>query len=196
MKKNKALTLVELLIASSIFVIVMVTIYSAFHSGIFGYRNIDENINIYQTARSILERINLDLRNSFTYSTDESKFEGENNRLGFLTLVDSYREENIVQDYAYVSYKLGENKFMRLCRKNQEAINDKSETEPEEMASDIDGINFSYGYIDPADKSLKWKESWDNLKALPIAVRVKLTLKNKTKQEFERIVYLPLADIK
>ena len=143
MKKNKALTLVELLIASSIFVLVMTTIYSAFHTGMFGYRNIDENINVYQTARLILGRINLDLRNSFVYSADESKFEGESNKLRFLTLVDSYQGNQIVQDYAFVSYEWEKNKLMRVCRKNKESLNEESEIPSEEMASDIDGINFS-----------------------------------------------------
>ncbi|MCX5715091.1 MAG: prepilin-type N-terminal cleavage/methylation domain-containing protein, partial [Candidatus Omnitrophica bacterium] len=68
MKKTKAFSLVELLIASAIFAVVMVSIYSAFRTGIFGYKNIRENIEIYQSARFILERINLDLRNAFAYS--------------------------------------------------------------------------------------------------------------------------------
>ena len=221
MKLVKALTLVELLIASSIFVVVMVTIYSAFHSGIFGYRNIEETLDVYQTARSILGRINLDLRNSFAYSEDETKFVGEKNKISFLTLVDTYRQDKIVQDYAFVFYGIGkyktflttenqlkviakrfscklgdDNKLMRLCRKNQEALKEDSEIQPEEMADNVEKLNFTYFYFDTADSKLKEKDSWDHPKNLPVAVKVSLTIKAKIEQKFERTIYLPLAKVK
>lgn len=197
MKLVKALTLVELLIASSIFVVVIVTIYSAFHSGIFGYRNIEETLDVYQTARSILGRINLDLRNSFAYSEDETKFVGEKNKISFLTLVDTYRQDKIVQDYAFVSCKLGDdNKLVRLCRKNQEALKEDSEIQPEEMADNVEKLNFTYFYFDTADSKLKERDSWDDPKNLPVAVKVSLTIKAKLEQKFERTIYLPKALVK
>lgn len=197
MKPVKALTLIELLIASSIFVVVIVTIYSAFHSGIFGYRNIEETLDVYQAARSILERINLDLRNSFAYSEDETKFVGEKNKISFLTLVDTYRQDKIVQDFAFVFYKFeGDNKLLRLCRKNQEALKEDSEIQPEEMADNIEKLNFTYFYFDTADNKLKEKDSWDASKNLPVAVKVNLTIKAKIEQKFERTIYLPLAKVK
>ena len=99
-------TLVELLITSSIFLVVMSMLYLAFQSGIFGYRNIEETINLYQTAREILERLNLDLRNSVVYSDEDTKFIGTKNEVSFLTLVNTYSEDTLVQDYAYILYKL------------------------------------------------------------------------------------------
>jgi len=192
MKKTKAFTLVELLIASSIFAIIMLTIYSAFHTGIFSYRNIERAIDAHQAAGQILERINLDLRNSFVYSADETRFEGKNKQISFLALVDSYQEDKIAQDYTFISYGLEGDKLMRLCRKNQEALNDRAEIRPEEMADNVD-IVFSYFYIDPADNSLKEKDIWDDQKNLPAAVKINLTLNGKTESNFERIIYLPLA---
>jgi len=186
-------TLVELLITSSIFVVIMLTIYSAFHTGIFSYRNIQDSIDTHQAAGQILERINLDLRNCFVYSADETRFEGKNKQISFLALADSYQEDNIVQDYAFISYGLEGDKLMRLCRKNLEALNDKSEIKPEEMADNVD-IVFSYFYIDRADNSLKEKEIWNDPKNLPTAVKINLTLKGKTELNFERIIYLPLAN--
>ena len=192
----RAFTLVELLIASAIFLVVMLPIYSAFQSGIFGFRNIEETIDIYQTARQILERMNLDLRNSFAYSQDDAKFIGTKNEVSFLTLVDTFGEDTIVEDYAYVSYKLEENKLMRLCRKNKEALNDKSKIESDEMSSNIEKIDFSYGYIDLADQSLKFKDLWSGPDTpgeqgtLPVAIKVILTLKNKIKQDFQRTIFL------
>ncbi|MBM3253643.1 MAG: hypothetical protein FJZ16_05285 [Candidatus Omnitrophica bacterium] len=193
MRRIKAFTLVELLITSLIFVVVILTIYSAFRTGIFGYRNIEGTINVYQTARLILERINLDLRNSFNYSEDETKFMGDENNLSFLSLVDTFSEDKIIQEYAFISYNLKGDKLMRLCRKNQEALNDKSRIEPEEMASNIEGITLRYGHIGTSQQQIEWKDIWNDTKASPIAIKVKLTLRDKTRREFERMIFLPLV---
>lgn len=198
MKKIKAVTLIELLIASSIFVVLMLSIYSAFHTGIFGYRNIEEAINISQGARQILERINLDLRDSFAYAKDQTKFTGNKNDISFLALIDTFNENKIMQDYAFVSYALKGDKLMWLCRKNKDSLNDKSEVQPEELSANIKEIIFSYGNIVTAGQPLQWKDSWasqgdpeEEQKVLPLAVKVKLTLKNRAEQDFERTIFLP-----
>lgn len=187
--RNKAVTLIELLIASSIFAITAVTVYSAFNSGVFGSKNIEEAIGVYQGARQILERINLDLRNSFAYSDEETKFTGGPDALSFLTLTDSYKEDKIAQDYTFVAYAFTDNKLTRLHRKNKDALNDESETETEEMAQ-AEAVTFSYGFIEDSGGTLQWNDSWDDPKALPVAVRIVLSLKNKIKQDFERTIYL------
>ena len=195
MKNYKGFTLIELLIASTIFMVLAVTVYSAFHTGIFGYRNIEETIDVYQAARLILERLDLDLRNSFVYSDAQAKFSGNKNEVSFLTLVDTYREDKLLPEYAFVSYKLEANKLLRLCRKNQESLKEKSEVQPDEMATNIKELSFNFGYLDPVDSSLKFKDSWgstpDEQKTLPMAVKVNLTLKGKAGYGFERTIFLP-----
>jgi len=192
MKKiNKAVTLIELLIASSIFAIVMVTIYSAFHTGLFGYRDIEENIDIYQTARIILERLNLDLRNSFAYSQDETKFSGNNHEISFLTLAENFSEDKLILNYAFVSYKLEGKDLLRLFRRNQEALNDSAEIEPQELSSNVEDLIFSYGFIESGSEGIKWKDSWEDKKAFPVAVKAKLIITGKKKEEFERTIYFP-----
>ena len=195
-------TLVELLIACSIFLVVMSTIYSAFHSGVFGYRNIDETINAWQSARYILERINLELRNSFSYSAQDSRFLGSKNDISFLALVDTFAPGGTLEeDYASVSYKLEGLKLIRLCRKGQDSLKEKSETQPEELYSNIEQMSFAYGYIDESG-SLQFQDSWpgqgspQEAKKLPVAVKVDLTLKNRMKDNFTRTIFLPLAEAK
>lgn len=197
-QQNKALTFLELLIATSILVVVMVTIYAAFRSGIFGYRDIEHTLDIYQSVRSILNRIDLDLKNSFVYKDDDAKFNGSEKTISFLALVDTFKEESLAQDFTFVAYKLNGNKLMRLCRKNQEALKEKSEILPEEMADSV-SIKFAYGYIpqEKQEKQIEFKESWGNeeneKKTPPLAVRVELTSEGALKQKFVRTVYLPLA---
>lgn len=193
-------TLLELLIASAIFSIIMVTVYSAFHTGIFGYKDIEETVDVYQTARQVLGRINLDLRNSFIYSENEAKFLGNNSGVSFLTTVDTFYNEKAVPVYAFVAYQVEGDKIMRLCRTGQESLNENSQIEPEEMAKGVENIIFSYGYINGAEQDIKWKDTWgaagDSLeeqKILPNAVKVKLTIKNNVKYNFERTIFIPLG---
>lgn len=191
---SHAFTLVELVIASAIFSVLMSTIYLSFHTGIFGYRNIEDTMNIYQSARQILERINLDLRNSFVYSNEKSWFSGNKNETAFLTLVDTFSENNPRLTYAFVSYRLESDKLMRLCRKDKESLNEKSKTQSEEMSSGVEELIFSYGYINPLTQSMEWKDSWDDPKRLPSAVKIRLTIKNKSRQNFERTIFMPQAE--
>ncbi|MDP1852600.1 MAG: prepilin-type N-terminal cleavage/methylation domain-containing protein [Candidatus Omnitrophota bacterium] len=193
-KSKKGFSLVELLVAVSLFAVVMLSIYTSFGAGMSGYKDIEENIEISQAARQVLERMNLDLRNAFSYSGAEAKFSGTKSDISFLSLVDKFYNNGITQDYAMISYRLEGDRLMRLCRRNQEALKETSETEAEEIASGVEEISFVYGNILAIGQPLEWKDSWGgDPKVLPAAVKIKLILKNKIKQEFERTVYIPLA---
>ena len=198
MKSAKGFTLIELLIASSVFLILMVGVYSGLRTGMLGYSNISETIDTAQGARQILERINLDLRNCFAYSQDSSRFLGAADEISFLSLADVFTGETIRQQYAYISYKLEGNKLTRLMRCGKESLNEGSLMTPEEISSDIKSISFSYGYADANTKLLQFKDSWGKdtpaeQKTLPAAVKVKLSIKMKAGQDFERVIYLPMG---
>ncbi|KPK98754.1 MAG: hypothetical protein AMJ95_02595 [Omnitrophica WOR_2 bacterium SM23_72] len=198
MKKSSAFTLVEVLISSSIFLIVLVTVYSAFHAGVFGYKNIEDRIALFQAGRFIIERMQLDLRNSFVYSKDQTRFLGLADEMSFLTLIDTFWQNSLIKEVALVSYSSEGDKLMRLCKRGKQALNEKSNVAPDEMTQGLQELNFEYGYIDPLDKSLKFKDSWileSEQKVFPVAVRIRLVLRNKTVQEFVRTIYLPNADV-
>jgi len=188
MKKSRSFTLVELLIASSIFAVVMVALYAAFSSGVFGYRNINERVSAYQQARQVLGRINRDIRNSYAYSSGDTKFSGTADKVSFMALVDDYSLLEFVRNVAFVSYYLEGNTLMRLCRRSQECLKDSSRVKADEMGSDIDKLTFTYIYED--NGALKEADAWGFAKKLPAAVKVKLSLKKKFTYDFERTVYL------
>jgi len=188
MKNCRSFTLVELLIASSIFALVMVALYAAFSSGVFGYRNIQERIDAYQQARLVLEHLDRDLRNSFAYSAADTKFSGQGDKVSFLSLADDYRGNEIISAFAFISYYLEGDKLMRLCRKDQESLDPDSKIKADEFAFGVEKIAFTYIYQDK--EAVKEKDTWDDPKSLPLAVKVDLTLKNKNAYAFERTIYL------
>lgn len=195
-------TLVELLIASSIFVIVMVTVYSAFHTGMFGYKNIDVTLTAYQAARQTLERLNSDVRNTFGFSQTEAGFSGDKSRVSFFAITDTFDNGGIKQDYSLISYQREGDKLMRLCRREKESLNNKSEIKAEEISADVEDIIFNYGYVAAGEDTLSWKDSWGDESAsleekekLPAALKVKLIIKNAKGFEFERTIFLPLGSV-
>lgn len=207
-KKNKAVilkisegfTLVEVLVASVIFLVIMMAVYSSFHAGIFGYKNIERTVEAYQSARQILERINLDMRNSFAFSENQTKFSGNKNGADFLTIADIYDNDKIVQDYAFVGYQFENGRLTRLCRQGKESLNNNSQIQPEELALNAVSVVFSYGYNVSGQEDIKWKDTWgaagdspEEQKVLPVAVKVKLAIKNKVEYNFERAIFLPLG---
>ena len=65
MRKIRAgFTLLELLVAVTIFSIVAVALYSSFYAGIRILRRTQEAIKLHQNLRLVTEELSLDLRNS------------------------------------------------------------------------------------------------------------------------------------
>ncbi len=181
MRNKKAFTLVELLISISIFAVIMISLYSAFSTGVLSLGRIEESATASQTGYMILSRIERDVRNSFAYSPDEAKFIGNKNSLSFLTLSP---------EFSYVSYSLNGNKLLRLIRKNKAALENNSEIKPRILAQNVKQLEFTYLSSDPDTKELKESDAWSDNTALPAAIKVNLILENKPGNPYTRTIYL------
>ena len=197
MNKYSGFTLVELLIASSISIAILFTLYISFNAGVFGYRRIRDALNTSVTATRVLSRLNLDLRNSFPFSPAEARLEGNSEEVSFFTLTDTVRQNMTTQDYAHVLYGLEEGRLLRTCRRNQDSISNITETRAQVLAANLTGVSFSYGVFNPEDKTLQWQDTWNQSSGLPASVKVVLTINDdgEGKDNFERTIFLPLASI-
>ncbi|MFA6217117.1 MAG: type II secretion system protein GspJ [Candidatus Omnitrophota bacterium] len=189
--KTRGFTLIELLIASTLLLVVALSIFSALQIGIFGYGNIDEALNGFLAGGQIIERINSDLRNSFLFSKGKPLFSGTGSEINFLTILDTYEGNNRQKDVAFISYTLVNNKLLRLCRKNKESLNEKSNIQPDEMTGDIEKISFSYGQAPDPKEPLQWQSSWIAQEKLPAAVKVLVSIKKKSTITLVRTIYIP-----
>jgi type II secretion system protein J len=187
MNRRAGFTLIEVLIASAIFAVVMVALYAAFSSGVFGYRNIDERVQAYQEAGFVLGALDRDLRNSFAYSPADTKFSGSTSEIKFFSLVNDYQGDEIAHSYAFMDYYLDNGKLMRLCRRNQESLKPDSEVKADELCSGVKGISFTYIYLDNGAR--KEVSAWDDPQRLPVAVKAQISLQKKYAYDFERTIY-------
>jgi len=203
MMKNRGLTLLELIISSAIFVVIMTVIYTSFSSGIFGTKMIDESMRLTSAARIIFGRINSDLLNSFSFSKEETRFSGKEEELTFMTITDSFIEESLFPEYSLVSYTQDQGRLLRLCRKNKDALNQDSKISPQELFPNAK-IKFEYGYYSIPDDQIIFKDSWatdesdpllEENKNPPLVVKVNLNLKNRGEENFSRTIYIPYTQL-
>jgi len=200
-------TLIELLIAASIFSIIILSLYSVFQSGILIYKRVDSAFGLYQTARIVLNRVELDLKNAFTYSSANSKFIGTSSNLDFFSVVDSFESLEASSNICRIKYELNNNILKRFCYQGLGAIKENPEIEGEELSEDIKEISFEYAYAtENKDKPYAWQDAWpkkeedtSQQKNLPLAVKIKLGLIERDKAqnnlsivEFTRTIPLPL----
>jgi prepilin-type N-terminal cleavage/methylation domain-containing protein len=206
-KTRRGFTLIEILIASSIFSLVILGLYSAFQTGIFAYNRIDSAFNIYQTARILFNRMESDLKNSFIYSEDDSKFQGTGSGLEFFSAVDSFTESTSVVAICRIKYYLEADSLKRSCQQGLDALQDGADIEGEELSADVKEVSLQYAYSKGIkDKPFEWQDSWpqenvpESKKTLPLAVKIKLSLIERDRHkketqvvEFTKIVLLPLS---
>jgi type II secretory pathway pseudopilin PulG len=195
MNREAAFTFVELLISSLLLVTVTVALLASFQSGIGGYGNIEESSRLHQTARNILDRINLDLRNCRAYSNKDTFFHGDDHRLSFLTLLDKYQDDKTNRYLVSITYAKKETSVMRLVKIGTDIFKEDSKCESEEMGEPmVENIVFSYG-SKQKQGDITFTDSWPigTPQALPLVVKVTLTLKGKKSYLFERSIYVPTA---
>lgn len=175
MSDKKGFTLIELLITITIFSVIILGLYSTFHTGVFSYERLDKILLVYQNARKIFNRIDLDLKNTFSYSDNETRFIGDPGHLSFLTLVAG--------SFSSISYEQTEDKLLRFSSGN-----------PRVLGRNIKELSFSYGFPTGEEDVYNWKDEWGKIEEeknkLPLAVRIKLIL---GEIKFEKLVFLPLA---
>ncbi len=201
-KTNRGFTLIELLIAASIFSVIILSVYSAFHAGILSYRKIDSSFEIYQGARISLNRMELDLGNSFAYLGIDNKsgFSGGEQSLEFFSVLDYYKNGRLNTEVCRIKYNWDETgkALRRACYIGLDALNSNSEQESEILAAGVEKITFEYAYT--KENSYLWQESWpvkgdsgiasEQEKGIPLAVRITLSLVESNKPKEETIKFV------
>jgi prepilin-type N-terminal cleavage/methylation domain-containing protein len=202
-------TLVELLIASSIFSVIILSLYSAFQTGVLTYNRMDSAFMVYQASRVTLNRLELDLKNSFIYSENDAKFRGSSQTLDFFSVIDAFEEGASYASVYRIQYELSGTALKRTCYQGVDALKENGAAfAGDELTSEAKEISFQYAFATGnPDKPYDWQDSWpqadnpEQQKALPLAVKIKLSLIEKGRQEkelsiveFTKIVSLPLSE--
>ncbi|MDD5464741.1 MAG: prepilin-type N-terminal cleavage/methylation domain-containing protein [Candidatus Omnitrophica bacterium] len=188
-KNNKlgAFTLVELLIAVSIFSVVSIAIYSTFSSGASVLSRV-KNIDLAQQKILLkTERFSRELRE--LPACRKQLFLGAKTKISFPGNSD-YIPCRITYYFDDAS-----SCFMRVADKLSQIITPEGKidaqfkSKPVVFLSKVKEIKFSYLVLDLAKNEYKWIDEWQQ-DYLPVAV--KLTVTSQT-QEYVSTVFLPKA---
>lgn len=192
---RKAFTLVELLISAAIISVIILSLYSAFQTGILSYNKMDSAFKIYQNARILLYRMSRDIGNSFSYSPEEdSRFVGTKDQLECFSLIDNFEKAAVSSSVCRIKYSVSDFVLKRSCLCNLAAITAKENLQDsgEDLSSDVKEISFQYASLqNGSDKPYNWQDVWpaqnnsEQKKGRPAAVKIKLVLVERDKKQKE-----------
>ena len=222
MKKIKGFTLLEMLIAITIFSIIAVSLYSCFHAGTKVLKKVQNIMQFNQDLRIALETISLDLRNSLlapfaTEKEEEEKtpleelelsgprieeepvyyFYGEEKLFSFVSLKDNITPYGKFERKIYnITYYL-KNDGTAIMRSANYNPAGKSDAEDEELLKGIENIEFLYSYQgDDEESEPVWKSYWDQEESVPLGVKIKLKLKAQAGiQNLTKTVLIPVGKL-
>lgn len=190
--KEKAFTLIEVMVAGIILAFLLVGVYFIFEKTHSSWEKGNTRLTQYQKARGCLDIISRELKSTFiTLSNPSIVFKGERQRLLF-TCSSNTPDKKGEYDLKEVEYKLKNHELVRRVKTN---FNDPSNPGATiTLASGIIDLSFSYynGAI--------WQNNWDStrdrtsLSSLPEAVKVEMVIKgeNSSSLTFSTIVNIPV----
>ncbi|MDD4955333.1 MAG: type II secretion system protein GspJ [Candidatus Omnitrophica bacterium] len=203
---RKSFTLIELLITASIIAVIILSVYSAFNTGILAYKKIDSAFSGYQEARVVFNRLESDLRNSFVYSKQSSLFKAGPQELDFLNVSRIYDNDKEYSNLCRIKYELSGTTLKRTAYSGLSALSRDDSIKPQDFSSSIKSVDFEYAYIGNGEKKeILWQNSWPKIenqaKQLPLAVKVNLVIISKEEKQqkllmFTKIISLPQANTK
>jgi len=212
MKKiERGFTLLELLIAVTIFSIIALAMYSSFYSGIRILRRTQEIMKFHQEIRLATEEVALDLRNTLlaplyeeakaAYESEAREeeeeeepiyfFSGDEKSFSFVTLKN---EEICIATYYF---EAGEKRrFMRIIKYQSKGYISKGD-EAETLLADIENIEVSYSYeSEDEDSPPIWLNIWEQEEKVPLGVKIKFDFKGLgTLRQFTKTVLVPVGSL-
>jgi len=204
MKRPRSFTLVEVLISVSIFSVIILALYSVFRTAVMSYTRIGSAFDLYQAARASFSRMELDLKNCFIFSGDDSRFAGTGDDLKFFSVIDLYGGGSANPGVCRIEYGMKGDILERTVYPGIEALKDDSEVPAQGLAYNVRALSFQYAYLTgSSDSPFEWQESWpkesgEQIKALPAAVKITLSLVEKDSKgkdagavEFSKVIALP-----
>lgn len=201
-------TLIEILIAVSIFSIIAVVMYSSFRAGTVSLRRINSEIEAQQTLRYFFQTVTKDIKNMVSFT--ELPFEGDSQNLKFVSIGKSYGD--IVPMMRSITYSLStDSGYSSLQRKEVKVSDILKADESEEtklveskeiLIENITKLRFRYLSVQDseAEGSFKyeWLEIWESIDKRPIAIEMQFSILDTLsgdEMEYSKKVFIPSAEL-
>jgi prepilin-type N-terminal cleavage/methylation domain-containing protein len=189
-KKNKAFTLIEMLIVTALLCVISLGIYSTFNSGIKIWQRLNKEVP-EQDLYIFLDKFTSDIRNSVKFKA--INFYGTENRLDFATIVNSSRMgKRTVGSVAYFYDPKTEMVYKEERDFSCIYAGDKGTVK--EMLKNIKSLEFQYYSYNKEKKEYIWQNAWLK-EGLPLAVWLQVEITDGDKVfKFNKTVNIPVAN--
>lgn len=203
MRSSKSFTLIELLIAVSIFAVVAIALYSTFSGGLKVWHRQEKGFKYSHSTRLVLDAMAKELRNAINYSVKQGlgaglegqglRFIGDEKSLTFITLMG--------EEIAKVDYIFEEGVLKKRVVLQKEEFKEENQKESV-LIENLDGLSFEYAYKGTGEGfELEWRKSWEketvsDQPKIPAGVRITLTFDIDGKEEIiKKTVFIPMGTL-
>lgn len=174
--KKKGLTLIEVILAISLFSVVLLVITSGFYVGSRSWR-----IGLGQSNRAYKIYLGLDKLSSLIkngvyfkqgdfYCEDIGlKFEAKNDSFKFFQLAELEGENTGPFNEILISK---EEDDLIIVKKTFKQIIDEEDGVKQKIIADIKELSFEYAFINPDTEDIEWAQEWVDEANLPQMVRI------------------------
>ncbi|MBI1883658.1 MAG: prepilin-type N-terminal cleavage/methylation domain-containing protein [Chlamydiae bacterium] len=197
--RRQGLTLIELLLAASLFSVTGAILYSILSQGILLWQRSEKEQDSTNEEKIILEKVANDIRVGFVHQWVRCM--GHADEIYFCALrrvkdesgVESLRLFKV--DYSFLKEnKSSRKKGLYLTQYPIEKNFLESPPEGKWITDIFKDLHFEYAYWDSAEKRLVTRDQWSDSKAMPAMVVLNAQVKEK-KNNLVKPVVLPLGEL-
>lgn len=193
-EKERAFTLVEIMVATFILAFFLMGLYFIFERSHSAWEKGNIRLTQYQEARGCLDILSRELKSVFISPSNPAiVFKGEKSKLLF-TCSSNIPDRKGEYDLKEVEYKFKNNELIRRVKSNFNQPSNYGITTV--LTSGITRLSFSYY------NGSSWQDSWDskkdksktNFSPLPEAVSIEITIEgeNESAMTFSTVVNIPV----
>jgi len=172
---KKGLTLIEVMVAASIFSFISLSLFLLLRTGIFVRKRIENKLTAHQSISINLERAATELRNAVFFRQAQSGFKGyededtSENILEFYTLLFDYPKNRPL--VSMIVYRFNKDKGV-LYKTVRKPFSRSSEEKKFEYLENLQDFKLSY-----FDETLSPLEQWQVKDKLPKGIKIELAYK-------------------
>jgi general secretion pathway protein J len=208
-EKSRGFTLLELLLAISIFAVVVAVLFSSFWVGIGAWEKGEAGIEFQQRMRAVSELMFREISSTYPYFLTPSQldkhisyvaFFGEPNSLRFVSYANLHkRASGLCMLEFWVSERrgllLGEAAALCANKEDFDAVPLRSAENALEICSDVKGLQFRYFEQKNEDEPGEWLERWDPVEqqgVMPKIIEVTLTFLDQRDETVTQQLIIPI----
>ena len=201
MREERGFTLVELLVAVSIFSLVMMAVYSTFVTGLMVKKKGNQKLQEMQESRRVLDYMHRDIQSMVGFR--ENSFQGKNKSFTFFrSLEENDDRGNHFSTVVQIKYTvfISDASEANVLRRSVTFFDHDSTEQIFFFFSNYSyEISFNYA-VNTRDAGVQWIEEWDDSSEIPLAIRIQLYLKGQDDQvqlkTYSRVIPIPMASAK